>query len=108
MNSDEYKPALDILNNKGVGILIVRLHHGYGRWLRNNWGLWSKEGSLYEHFTDMGIGHADDMSSILLTTACRRILGDDDQLQEQVDSYKKFWRNQDIDPLTLEPINENN
>lgn len=47
-------------------------HHGFGTWLRNNWGLW--HGSvLSEWFNARGITHPDDMSSIILDSYWRHL-----------------------------------
>ena len=41
-------------------------HHGVGRWIRNNWGLWSG-GRLKTLFENNEVKHPDDMSGIILT-----------------------------------------
>lgn len=50
---------------------VVRVHHGLGRHIRNEWGLWS--GSvLAKHLREKhGLDHPDDMSHFILTTYIR-------------------------------------
>lgn len=50
---------------------IASSHHGIGRWIRNNWGLWPGYGDLYKWFKINEINHPDDMSSIILTSFYR-------------------------------------
>ncbi len=44
---------------------MIKYHMGLGMWMRNNWGLWGGS-RLQKYFTDKGIGHPDDMSSVVL------------------------------------------
>ena len=44
---------------------MIRYHHGLGMWIRNNWGLWGGS-RLQKYFTDKGIMHPDEMSSVVL------------------------------------------
>ncbi|MEM9051351.1 MAG: DUF6794 domain-containing protein [Bacteroidota bacterium] len=53
-------------------IAASRLHHGFGRWIRNNWGLWGS-GDLKTELVDSGFVHPDDMSSVLLKAYHRRL-----------------------------------
>ena len=39
-------------------------HMGIGMWIRNNWGLWAG-GELQDHFKELGLFHADDMSGMI-------------------------------------------
>ena len=67
------------------------LHFGLGTWIRNNWGLWSKKGSLYTYFKGLGVWHADDMSGIILVSFGRHLRNQSLRVPEQVECYKKFW-----------------
>jgi len=44
---------------------MIRYHHGLGTWIRNNWGLWGGS-RLQKYFSDKGITHPDEMSSVVL------------------------------------------
>lgn len=44
---------------------MIAYHHGLGTSLRNNWGLWGVS-RLKKYFTDRGITHPDNMSSVVL------------------------------------------
>lgn len=87
---------------EGELAFVGQTHMVMGRWVRNEWGLWGKQGGLYEHFIDLGLGHADDMSGILMTTLYRRLADQPDDIRAQVNGYKQFWKNQGVDALTLE------
>lgn len=68
-------------------------HHHTGRWIRNNWSLWDKKSELHKFFNDIGIYHPDDMSGILLTTTHRILNRQPILLKEQIERYKKYWKN---------------
>ena len=67
-----------------------RLHHGFGTWMRNNWGLWGGS-SLAKYFNEKGIFHPDDMSGIILTSYHRRLNNKPIDLEEQIKFYQAFW-----------------
>lgn len=67
------------------------IHHGLGRWIRNNWGLWT-DSRLFDYFKDKyGITHADDMSGIIFASFHRHLNGKDLDIEGQVEIYKKHW-----------------
>lgn len=70
---------------------IASVHDNFGRWIRNNWGLWDKESIMHEYLFKMGLWHADDMSSFLLTSYHRYLNNKDLALKEQVESYSNYW-----------------
>lgn len=80
-------------------------HHASGQYMRNTYFLWwyPKHGyeswpkskpPLVQYFNDLGITHADDMSSIILKTAWRKHHGLPVLEHEQVIYYKNFWKEQ--------------
>lgn len=70
---------------------MIEYHHGLGTWLRNNWGLWAGS-RLAQYFRQLGINHPDDMSGIILTSFWRHLHSQPIKLDEQVESYKEYWR----------------
>lgn len=68
-----------------------KVHHGYGMYLRNNWGLWAFS-DLAKNLYEMGIFHPDDMTTIILTSFQRRLKGEDIKLQEQIKYHQDYWR----------------
>ena len=44
---------------------MIRYHLSVGMWMRNNWGLWGGS-RLQKYFSDRGVHHPDEMSSIVL------------------------------------------
>ncbi len=65
-------------------------HHGIGRWMRNEWGLW-RGSPLQTHLKGLGLTHADDMSSVILTCFIRKKLGIPFDIEGQVAHYKAYW-----------------
>ena len=69
---------------------MVQHHHGLGRYLRNEWGLW-QDSLLPKWFNEKGIHHPDDMSGIILTSFWRSINSKPIQLEEQIKHYQDYW-----------------
>lgn len=67
-------------------------HMSMGRWIRNNWCLWTN-GPLKEHLNALGLVHPDDMSVVILKSYYRKKHGGDIRLDEQIEFYKKYWKN---------------
>lgn len=72
--------VLDSLTNDDVeamcapDFVIVDVHHSIGRHLRNSWSLWERESVLVQHYrTVHRIGHADDISSLILSEVWARV-----------------------------------
>lgn len=80
------------------------LHHTFGRHIRNDWGLWDRTAPLHQWFVSKGIGHADDMSGIILRSLERRLRYQDIRLDEQIEYYRNFWLATGVDPVTQERI----
>lgn len=76
---------------KGKESELFRFHHGFGTWLRNNWGLW-KGLRLAKWFNGKGVFHPDDMSSIVLKSYWRRLNDKPLELEEQVKYYADYWK----------------
>jgi len=66
-------------------------HHGLGRWIRNNWGLWKQEGPLYGKLKALGLEHADDMSGLILESFHRKLSDKPLDLEGQVHHYRAHW-----------------
>ena len=67
------------------------VHHGFGTFLRNSWGLWGNS-ELAKNLYIMGILHPDDMSGIILNSYQRKLKGEDIKLEEQLKYYQDYWR----------------
>jgi len=70
---------------------IVNVSFGTGMSIRNNWGLWARTSEISEYFSELGINHPDDMSSIILTSLHRKLNGIEIDLENQVKFYKEYW-----------------
>lgn len=68
-------------------------HHTTGRSIRNDWKLWDENSELHKWFKSIGAIHADDMSSIILTSFHRKLNGKDIDLNSQIEFYKTYWKN---------------
>lgn len=66
-------------------------HFGFGLWMRNNWGLW-RGSRLSKYFNKLGIYHPDDMSSIILVSYHRYLLGQELMITEQIQYYMDYWK----------------
>ncbi len=71
--------AIKNLKDRNETILY---HHGFGTWLRNNWGLWGGS-RLQQYLIKKGIDHPDSMSAIILEYYY-------DWLNGQNDKWKEF------------------
>lgn len=69
---------------------LALAHFGLGRWIRNNWNLWTAN-NLTIYFNSMSIFHADDMSSIIITSYHRLKNNKPIKLEEQVETYIEYW-----------------
>jgi len=99
--SDKDKSAiLEITEDQFVG----RAHHILGQALRNDWYLWwnkdhafdmwpKEKPPIVKFFNSIGIHHADDMSGIIMVSTYRKLAGLDRKLDEQVQHYVEYWKN---------------
>ena len=71
---------------------VSGLHNGLGRWIRNAWGFWSKDTELHETLKNMGLWHADDMYSVVMTSYYRKIHGSELKLKEQIQQHINYWK----------------
>lgn len=85
----------EILNKE---VLPIDGHHGIGRWMRNEWGLWHG-GPLREWFYDHRFHHPDDMSHVILETYFAKLRGKEWDLEALQKKYEQFYikRGLDID-----------
>lgn len=90
----------DMVKKYGAG----SQHHGVGTSIRNHWGLWTGS-ALKTHFmTTYGLGHADDMSGLILFGVDAKVTGNPFDVKKEVARYKEYWINMMLDPLTLMKI----
>jgi hypothetical protein len=115
-NFEECIAQLDTLINDSLKQWVICLpdgrfcgivHHSFGMYLRNNWGLWG-DSELAENLYEMGIFHPDDMSAIILDSYQRKLKGEEIKLEEQLKYYQDYWKESGtpIDSL-LEEIRKN-
>lgn len=76
---------------KSEGEATAEAHYGIGMWVRNNWGLWSGEGELYDWFKKNEINHPDDMSNIIITSFYRYMKKEDIRLEEQFEHIIEYY-----------------
>lgn len=87
--------AVDWIKRQKTAIWAATMvHHGLGRWLRNNWSLWEAVGELPAWFKSAhGITHADDMSALILDAAFCRVCEEPFDLDRQVAVFLQHWEN---------------
>lgn len=71
--------TIKALNSRDETILY---HHGFGTWIRNNWGLWGGS-RLQQYLIKKGLRHPDDMSAKILEFYY-------DWLNNQNEAWKQF------------------
>lgn len=80
----------DICTNK-VGAIDV--HMTFGMYLRNAWSLWDKEMPLNQWFRqNLTIGHADDISQIILEAVVARVKGVKYNPFESISEIHSHWQ----------------
>lgn len=82
----ELDKVLSEINRKEMSALVnrkdmIQYHLGLGMWIRNNWGLWGGS-RLQKYFTDKGMTHPDDMSSVILFYYWDWLKGNKDKWKE--------------------------
>lgn len=95
---EEVIPAFDkLLNEKDKQDLInskeddlITYHNDLGRYIRNNWGLWTK-GTLFVVMSELGFTHPDDMSQSLIREYWNVKNGHPSMLMEDMQKYKEYW-----------------
>lgn len=70
----------------------IHLHHGLGMWIRNNWGLWTKEGPLYGYLKEIGLNHPDDMSNMILESYFAHLKEEPYNFETYVLKCKQYWK----------------
>ena len=78
---------------------MVGFHMGVGMGIRNAWGLWG-DSPLALHMRELGLTHADDMSSVILQCLWCKIHNESYRIEEKVEWYKAYWRNSEDPPRT--------
>ncbi len=66
-------------------------HLLFGASIRNEWGLWKDDSPLVKWFNSIGIEHADDMSSIVITSFYRTITSKTIDLYSQIKEIQDYW-----------------
>lgn len=85
------------------------IHFTTGMALRNAWNLWGTQPGvsteLKEDFIKrFKLGHADDMSAILLDAVFSKVKGDPFDYPAEVQKYHTHWAKQGVDPVTMQPV----
>ncbi|GET44794.1 DUF6794 domain-containing protein [Capnocytophaga felis] len=69
---------------------LIETHFSLGSGIRNQW-LRKENSPLLAYFYEMEISHFDDISSIILISYYRNIIGKPIDLQGQLEYYKAYW-----------------
>lgn len=84
----------EFIRNADEDEMVSQCHFGLGRWIRNNWGLWSHDSNLYRYFNNLGLEHPDDMSGVIMTSYWRHKHNQSLNLAEQIKYYQDYWDKQ--------------
>ena len=95
--NDEMKEWIKCLPD---GEFAAYVHHGFGTYLRNNWGLWG-ESKLAINLRMKGLSHPDDMSGIILHSYQRKLKKEKIKFEEQVKHYQDYW-NKKVEPIPVD------
>lgn len=98
-----YIKEIDLIKNMTEKEFMSSSHFGAGMFIRNEWFLWwfpkhkyeswpKEQPKLNAEFEKIGIIHADDMSSILLTCLYRSLINKDWDIKDQVKTYQDHWK----------------
>lgn len=67
-------------------------HFTFGMYLRNTWKLWDKETPIVQWFrNELKIGHADDISGIILDSLYAKVKGEVLDLPLAIECYHTHW-----------------
>jgi len=75
---------------------LIWYHHGLGRWIRNNWGLW-QGGPLLDHMKSLGFKHPDDMSQTLIEEWWSRMNATPSVMEEKIKKYAEYWKEKGVE-----------
>jgi hypothetical protein len=112
---DFYSADLPIITEMDESTFKTSSHFGAGTFIRNSWFLWFQEPNtqyaewprtkppIVQFFNNLGITHADDMSSIILVSTYRKIHNYPQNLEEQIKIYKNHWRKEGFKDGVFKP-----
>ena len=95
--NDEMKEWIKCLPD---GEFVAYVHHGFGTYLRNNWGLWG-DSNLARSLRMKGLSHPDDMSGIILHSYQRKLKKEKIKFEEQVKHYQDYW-DKNVEPVDVD------
>jgi hypothetical protein len=80
----------------------AQYHHGLGRMLRNQWGLWwapdwpekhgLEETPIHKFMVELGLHHADDMSGLILDAFQMHLKDMPFDIEAEVKKYQDYWK----------------
>lgn len=83
------KDIVGIVNGK---INSEQMHFGLGMYLRNSWSLWDTTTHLNQWFrANLRIGHADDISGVIIEAVVHRIRNEPFDHKEYVKTFHAHW-----------------
>lgn len=86
------KQELDSFKIKDERDAVTDLHFGAGMWIRNTWVRSDRDTSFTNYFYSLGVYSPDDISSIVFTSLHRTLNNKDIELANQIEPYKKYWK----------------
>jgi len=71
---------------------VIATHFTIGKKIRSNWGLWEGNSTIFKFLSSMQLWHADDMSSLILTSYHRYINDKPLELKQQIEHFLEYWK----------------
>lgn len=81
-----------LFQETSVAEVEAKYHHTLGRYLRNEWRLWTDGMPLRNWFVSMGMEHADDMSSLIISAWWHQLNDVWFDLDGRIELAKAYWR----------------
>lgn len=68
---------------------VASTHHTVGKWIRNEWGLWTGS-QLKDYFVKKGITHPDEMTAVIICAFHRHLNGKPLNIESEIERVMKI------------------
>jgi len=80
---------IDQFKKKNEDDAVASTHHSVGKWIRNEWGLWTGS-QLKDYFVNKGLNHPDDMSGVIIRAFHRYLNGLPLDVENEINRIKSI------------------
>jgi len=85
----KWDSGVDEFTRKTESDAIASTHHTIGKWIRNEWGLWTGS-QLKDYFLNLGLTHPDDMSGVIIRSFHRHLNNKPLNIKNEVERIKNI------------------